>query len=80
MSPIGFMTVVAMAVILAVLSIIVGHWSSGVFMALLLVVLLGALWPPIAFLALGAAIALQLVMHGPEVFAKSNQLVGGTNP
>jgi hypothetical protein len=71
------MTVLAMAVALGVLSVVVGHWSTGVLMALLLVVLLGAVWTPIALLALGGGIVYQVIVHGPEVFAKSNQLVGG---
>jgi hypothetical protein len=46
-------------------------------MALLLSVLLGAVWPPIAVLALGAGIVYQVIVHGADLGAKINQLVGG---
>jgi uncharacterized membrane protein YcjF (UPF0283 family) len=57
----NFWVVVAFALVIAAISIVLGHWSSGLFVALMAFLVMGALFPPVA-IGIGAVVVLDLLL------------------
>jgi hypothetical protein len=49
-------TVVVMAAVIALIAIVRGHFKASTLLALVVLVLVGALWPPVAVLIGGVAL------------------------
>lgn len=71
----SFWAVLVIAALLTALVGATGHWSQGFFVAVLVLVLVGALWPPAALLVGGAALLYLTLTHGRQFIANVGALV-----
>ncbi len=63
----SFWSVIAVAILIAGVAIATAHSSPGILLGLLGLILLGAIWPPLA-LGIGAVVLLRLLLvHTPEL-------------
>lgn len=63
----SFWTVAALAVLLIGAAIVLGHWSSGLWISVLALLLVGALWPPLGILIGGVALFSVFFLHHAEL-------------
>lgn len=76
----SFWTTLALAIGIAVVALARGHVSGGLLIALIALLVLGALLPVAGFLVGGVALVYVLFVHGPQLAGQLNSLFGGTQP
>lgn len=80
----SFWAVVVIALALIALTGATGHWSTGFWVALLVLLLLGALFPPAGLLIGGAALLYLGLTHGQQFSDNVSALIkpskGGSTP
>ena len=72
----NFWVVIALAIVIAAISILVGHWSSGLFVALIVLLVMGAVFPPAAVLIGGVVVLDLLFVHHNELSKALNAALG----
>ena len=74
----SFWVVVAFALVIGAISIVLGHWSSGLFVALMAFLVMGALFPPVA-IGIGVVVMLDLLLvHHQELSTQLQSSLGGS--
>jgi hypothetical protein len=74
----NFWAVFALATVIGVIALVVGHWNAGVLFALWFLVLLAATpLAPLAWLTAIVVVVYLIVTHGQALFGKVGQLAGG---
>lgn len=69
----GFWGVVVLVLLIGLFAVLDGYWGWGVLIAGLGVVLVGAVFPPLALGFAGLILLYLLVSHGPHVIAQLQQ-------
>ncbi len=72
---VSFWAVIVIALALIALVGASGHWSGGFWIALLVLVIIGALWPPAALVFGGLALFYLALTHGRAFIANVSALV-----
>lgn len=70
--------VITIAVLIAGIGLAVGAFSGGLVLALVVLIVAGAIFPPVALLVGGVALFYLLFVHGQELFGKLNTALGGS--
>ncbi len=78
----SFWTTLALALVIATIATVRGHWTGSLFLALIALLILGALLPVVGFLVGGVAVVYLLFTHGPQLAGGLNSLFtrGGGKP
>lgn len=79
-APDSFWTVVLIAIGLTTITGLTGHWSGGFFMALLVLLLVGAVVPPLAITVGGLALLWLTLTHGRQAIANVNSAIAAPAP
>jgi hypothetical protein len=76
----NFWVVVAFVLVIGAMSVVLGHWSSGLFVALMALLVMGALFPPVA-IGIGAVVVLDLLLvHHKALSAQLQSSLGAPAP
>lgn len=73
----SFWTTLALALVIAAIATVRGHWTGSLFLALIALLILGALLPVVGFLVGGVAVVYLLFVHGPQLAGGLNAALGG---
>lgn len=74
----GFWGVIAIAMGIAAIALVRGTFTVSLGLALVVLMIGGAVFPPAGLLIGGAALFYLVFVHGPELFSRLGSAIGGS--